>query len=151
MLKTPRTRFEQRLITALGYAGSLPMLLCVFLMDFPVSLDLFKAYSLAILTFLAGAWWSTALMHRTATSKQVSTVLLLSNLAVITAVIAVIFLEAAALLVLAALFAGLLMGERHFEVFLNQPKYYRHMRTGVTVIVIAFHLLGFLAVPYGAS
>lgn len=143
MSAMPRNLFDQRLIAALGYAGALPMLGCVLTIESSLSLMLLKSYSLAIIAFLAGNWWSTALMWRRASVRELQQILLLSNAMVIAAVVAVTFMGTLALLVLALLFACLLLGERLLKVFRQQPGYYRDMRMGVTALVVALHISAF--------
>jgi hypothetical protein len=140
---TRKTQFDQRLIVILGYAGILPMLGCLLMIESSWSLALLKSYSLAIIAFLAGNWWSTALMRRGTSARELKLILLLSNAVVITAVVAVSFLGTLSLLTLALLFVCLLMGERLLNVFRQQPAYYRSMRTGVTMLVVALHLSAF--------
>ncbi|MDA0978723.1 MAG: DUF3429 domain-containing protein [Proteobacteria bacterium] len=142
----PRQIFDERLITGLGYAGLLPMLLCVMFINAPWSLPVLEGYSLAIIAFLAGAWWATALMHRDCTAADVRAVLILSNATVIAAVAAVALMDSGSLLVLAVLFACLLKGENQMAVFRQQPDYYRGMRTGVSAVAIALHLVAFTLV-----
>lgn len=136
-----RSQFDQRLITALGFAGTLPFFICLMMIEQTWSLLLFKTYSLSILVFLAGAWWSTALMHRHANAGEVRLTLLLSNATVVLGVCAVVFTGNLALLALAALFGCLLCGERLLGVFRCQPGYYRRMRVVVTLVVITLHLI----------
>ena len=142
-----RSLSDQRLITALGCAGLLPMLACVLLFDWVWSLSLLTGYSLAIIAFLAGSWWSTALMQRRAAPRAVRLTLISSNLIVIVAVAAATFLDSAALLVLALLYACLLFGEQVLPQFRQQPGYYRRMRVGITSVVIVLHVTAFLLVP----
>lgn len=134
---------DQRLITALGYAGILPMLGCMLMYESTWALPLLKSYSLAIIAFLAGSWWSTALMRRQTSAREMRQILILSNTIVIAAVVAVSFTDTLALLVLASLFGCLLLGERLLRVFSQQPDYYRNMRTGVTALVVSLHLFTF--------
>ena len=142
-----KSLFEQRLITALGYAGTLPMLACLLAMESSWALPLLTVYSRAIIAFLSGNWWTTALMHRNISARQRQSILLFSNAIVITAVVSVGFMGTKALLVLALLFGLLLLGERLLAIFRPQPNYYRNMRTGVTTLVIALHLSAFLLSP----
>lgn len=142
-----KSPFDRRLITALGYAGTLPMLGCLLLIESSWALPLLKTYSLAIIVFLAGNWWSTALMQRKISARQRQSILLMSNAIVITAVVAVTFMETLTLLVLALLFGMLLVGERLLAIFHPRPNYYRSMRTGVTVLVVALHLIAFSLSP----
>jgi hypothetical protein len=139
--------FERRLITVLSYGGTLPMMGCLLLIDSSWAQPLLKTYSLAIIAFLAGNWWSTALMQSKISAQQRQGILLISNAIVITAVITVTFMGKLALLVLALLFGLLLFGERILASFRPQPDYYRSMRTGVTALVIALHLSAFLLSP----
>jgi hypothetical protein len=125
----------------------LPMLGCLLLIESSWALPLLKTYSLAIIVFLAGNWWSTALMQRKISARQRQSILLMSNAIVITAVVAVTFMETLTLLVLALLFGMLLVGERLLAIFHPQPNYYRSMRTGVTVLVVALHLIAFSLSP----
>lgn len=138
-----KSLFERRLITTLGYAGTLPMLGCLLLIESSWALPLLTTYSLAIIAFLAGNWWSTALMQRKISARQRQSILLMSNAIVIAAVVGVAFMGAMALLVLALLFGLLLLGEHSLATFQPQPNYYRHMRIGVTTLVIALLLSAF--------
>lgn len=142
-----KSLFERRLITALGYAGTLPMLGCLLLIESSWALPLLTTYSLAIIAFLAGNWWSTALMQRNISARQRQNILLISNVIVITAVISVAFMGKFALLMLAFLFGLLLLGERILASFRQQPNYYRSMRSGVTTFVIALQLSAFSLSP----
>ena len=65
MLFALKSPFDQRLITLLGYAGILPMAICLTFLETWWGLPLLKAYSLGIIAFLAGNWWTTALLQRT--------------------------------------------------------------------------------------
>lgn len=139
----PKTLFDRRLIVTLGYAGVLPMLGCVLMIESSWSLALLKSYSLAIIAFLAGNWWSTALMRPSTSARELKLILLLSNVIVIAAVFAVAFMDTFSLLALALLFGCLLWGEHLLSVFRQQPDYYRNMRVGVTAFVLALHLTAF--------
>jgi hypothetical protein len=143
-LKSP---FDQRLITLLGYAGILPMAICLTFLETWWGLPLLKAYSLGIIAFLAGNWWTTALLQRTVSVRQLRQILLVSNTIVIAAVLTVTFLDSLALLVIALLFGLLLIGEHALAVFSLQPNYYRAMRGGVSALVIALHLTAFFLSP----
>ena len=139
-----KSLFERRLITALCYAGTLPMLGCLLLIESSWALPLLTTYSLSILAFVAGNWWSTALMLRKITARQRQGILLMSNAIVIAAVVGVAFMGIRALLVLALLFGLLLLGEHLLATFQPQPDYYRNMRIGVTTLVIALLLSAYL-------
>ena len=147
MLFASKSPFDQRLITLLGYAGVLPMAICIIFLETTWGLPLLKAYSLAIIAFLAGNWWTTALLQRTVSARQLRQVLLMSNTIVIAAVLTVTLLDSLALLVIASLFAFLLVGEHYLVVFSLQPNYYRAMRRGVSALVIALHFTAFLRSP----
>ena len=134
---------NQRLVLALGWAGVVPMVGCVIMIEMPLATTLLKTYSLAIIAFLSGSWWSTALMKRDLSRWHLSQTLLASNAIVIVGVSVVIFMDDRSLLVLGVLFGCLLWGERYYSVFSKQPKYYRRMRTGVTCAVIVFHFIAF--------
>ena len=139
----PKTLFDRRLIVTLGYAGILPMLGCVLMIESSWGPALLKSYSLAIIAFLAGNWWSTALMRGSTSAGELKLILLLSNAIVITAVVAVAFMNTWSIPMLALLFGCLLLGERLLRVFRQQPDYYRDMRVGVTAYVIALQFCAF--------
>jgi hypothetical protein len=126
-----------RLVTTLGLLGTLPFL---FALLWP-SLVGFKIYSLSILAFLAGNWWSTALLYRPQTTAQLVLVILISNFVVLIALAAVLSEHLAALFVLAFLYLGLLIGERLLPAFEKQPKYYSAMRLVVSAVVVLLHIL----------
>jgi hypothetical protein len=121
----------------LGLLGILPFLFALF---WP-SLLVFKIYSLAILAFLAGNWWSTALLGRSQTIKQIVPVILLSNVVVLVACVAVLLEHTLALVVLAVLYLVLLIGEGLLPSFEKQPEYYRTMRLVVSTLVGLLHIL----------
>ena len=125
------------LVVTLGFLGTLPFLLALV---WP-SLLVFKIYSLAILAFLAGNWWSTALLVRSQSLVQLSLIILFSNLVVLIAVAVVLVEHSVGLFVLALLYLLLLIGERQLSVFVKQPKYYAAMRLGVSTVVVLLHLL----------
>lgn len=131
-------------VTALAYAGTLPMIACVLWLEQPWSLPLLKAYSLAILAFLAGAWWAFALMNQKKVAPaSICQILLLSNAAVITAIVSFVIADKEALLVFCILFGCLLLGERKLAVFRQQPDYYRRLRIIVTSITITLQLTAY--------
>lgn len=126
-----------KLVVVLGFLGILPFLVAIV---WP-SLLAFKIYSLAILAFLSGNWWSTALLVRSQSEVQLTLTILFSNLVVLAAV-AVVFVEhSVGLFVLALLYLLMLIGERQLSIFEKQPKYYAAMRFGVTTVVVLLHLL----------
>ena len=125
------------LVTTLGLLGILPFL---FALLWP-SLLVFKIYSLSILAFLAGNWWSTALLCRPQTTAQLVLVILLSNFVVLIALAAVLSEHYLALLVLAFLYLALFTGERLLPAFEKQPRYYSAMRLVVSAVVVLLHIL----------
>ncbi len=136
--------FNQQLITALGYAGVLPMLAALLMIRTEFGLPFLELYSLAIIAFLCGSWWATCLMHHDLSGKEKRQTLLLSNSAVLAAVVAIALFDEAALLLLSGLYMALLFGEATLPAFESQPDYYRGMRQGVTALVVVIHLAAFL-------
>lgn len=135
---------DQRLVTALAWAGTLPMLGCLLMIEAPFSVPFLKSYSLSIIAFLSGSWWSTALAGVNQGGSQLRLIMLLSNLIVITGVFAVAFTGYLALLILAILFVCLLWGELTLPALRLQPAYYRNMRKQVTAFVATLHLIAFV-------
>jgi len=70
-------------------------------------------------------------------------ILLLSNAAVITAIVSFVIADKEALLVFCILFGFLLLGERKLAVFRQQPDYYRRLRLIVTSITITLQLTAY--------
>ena len=132
-----------RLVVALAWAGVLPMLGCVIFLQTPLGVLLLKSYSLAIIAFLSGSWWSTALITQGLVREQRGQVLLLCNGIVLVGIAGVVFMDDRSLLLLGALYGCLLWGERSFPAFGKQPSYYRLMRAGVTCAVMILHLLAY--------
>ena len=132
------------LVTALAYAGLLPMIICIFWLEQLWSLPLLKAYSLAIVAFLAGAWWAFALMNQQKiTPVSVRQILLISNAVLLTGVVSFAIADQEALLVFSVLFGCLLLGERKLAVFRRQPNYYRKLRLVVTLVSISLQLTAY--------
>jgi len=133
---------RQKLVTLLGTLGVIPFLIAlVMVMLKPdIGLRMFSLYSLAILSFLAGSWWSSALMARGPTESQRMAVLLISNVCVLLGLVLIIGFPRWGILGLAATYTGLLVGEQKLKVFAHQPGYYRTMRTRVSVVVVLLHL-----------
>ena len=123
------------------------MLGCLLLPAAPWSLALLKAYSVAILAFLAGNWWSTTLLQRAISTGELRWVLVLSNLVVIAAVLTLIFTTTLTLVILVFLFLLLLAGERWLPGLGQQPVYYRRMRTNVTGWVVVLLISAYLLTP----
>lgn len=138
-----RERTPRQLIVLLGVAGVLPMVACLVMAEAEHSLLIFKTYSVSIIAFLSGIWWSTALMTRDLSARMRVEVLLMSNAIVLVAVGAVIFLDDHSLLVLGLLYVFLLLGEGSHIAFRKQPHYYSRMRQGVTLLVLALHLAAY--------
>jgi hypothetical protein len=120
--------------TLLGRAGLLPFLaapLALFLgveQTFLVGSDL-AAYALAILSFLAGAWWGIALLRRQ------PAILILSNVAVIIAWLGFVLLDLrGSLLLLAVLLPATVVVERLHPMFAPQPDYYAALRLRLSVV-----------------
>lgn len=144
MILGPAPNIITKLVTALAYAGTLPMFACVFWINENWSLPLFKAYSMAILAFLTGAWWAFALMNQRKLSQlNISLTLILSNLVVLSAVACFVLANEETLLMFSFLFGCLLVGERNLGVFLQQPNYYKKLRLVVTSITISLQLTAY--------
>jgi len=119
---------------ALGYAGVLPFLLATLLVLVPgghiepVRTGLLL-YSLAIVSFLSGTWWSIALV------RAQPVILVISNALVIVAWVAAWLLDnAIALWLMAGLLIAAVTVERGYSMFLPQPAYYRRLRLKLTAI-----------------
>ncbi len=98
------------------------------------------AYSALILSFMAGTLWSQWI-HATRTSTRSSHHLVASNLLVLLAWPALWFPTAWASLWLGALFAIHLVLDAPWQSQ-SGPAWYRHMRLGISVVVITLLLLG---------
>ena len=131
---------RKRLVTTLGGLGILPFCVALLLPDPAAGLDLFLIYSLAILCFLSGAWWATALIVDSSNQQQNLYTLIFSNVVVLLGVLLVWVSSPISALGLGLMFLVLLMGERYALVFKHQPAYYVHMRTVVTSIVVVLHV-----------
>lgn len=132
---------DRKTVVALSYAGLLPMMACTILIFDPLLRQLLIYYSLAIISFLAGAWWSATLMNRQVAALQRRMVLVLSNMIVLTAVALAAFssFDFAIFLGYAFLFALVLIGETLLSTFRPQPDYYLQMRRNVTGVAIGLH------------
>lgn len=94
------------------------------------------AYGLAIVCFLAGAWWGIALLRRR------PVVLIVSNLVVIVACFGFVLLDTrAALSLLAVLLLGTIALERLHPMFRPTPLYYAALRTRLSVVASVSLLL----------
>lgn len=133
-------------VSRLGWAGLLPFIAT------PAALYLFEpqaklvaeagaAYGLAILCFLAGAWWGIALLRRR------TGILFASNIAVLIAWAGYALLDRpGSLVLLAAVFFGMVFFERLHPMFQPQPGYYAALRlrlstcAGLSLVMSAFLL-----------
>lgn len=138
---------RRTLVTILGSLGIIPFLIALIVMIWKpnIGLRMFSLYSLAILSFLAGSWWSSALMARGPTESQRMAVLLISNVCVLLGLVLIIGFPRWGILGLAAAYTGLLVGEQKLKVFAHQPEYYRTMRFRVSVAVVLLHLCCWIA------
>lgn len=131
----------EALVIVLGCAGILPFVLLLLWADNASAGFFFKAYSLAILAFIAGNWWSAALIAQGPGNRQRIVVLLMSNVLVLAGVALLISTSSAAYLGLGGVFGIQVLGEHRLRVFRDQPAYYRYMRNGVAAMVVLLHLL----------
>ena len=112
----------------LGWAGLLPFLSLPFGLVFcatkaQIWIESVSAYGLAIVSFLAGAWWGIALLRR---EKRI---LLLSNAIVLIAWAGFLTLDTQVnFALLAMLLLGSVVIERTHPLFSRQPAYYATLR-----------------------
>ena len=133
-------------VPVLTYLGLLPFAGCIVadqVFQAPLASLIFRAYGLAIATFLLGSWWGIALT-RTAPGRMPWFEIGLSNALVILAVMIFLMPLAWALLAQGGLFVVLLAVERWRPVFRSAPSYYQTMRRRVTARVALLH--GLMAV-----
>ena len=129
----------------LGNAGLLPFILGALCAAVFVDRAAFVAtalvyYSLAIVSFLAGAWWGIALL------KREPVMLFASNAVVVAAWAATLLLDYTwALAALGSLLILTVMVENRHRMFAPQPIYYRRMRLRLTVVA-ALSLIVVIAV-----
>ena len=120
--------------TWLGRAGLLPfvgLLLALYIDTQNQSLwaNALATYTLAIICFLVGAWWGTALIQRNPTT------LLLSNGIVLVAFFGQVLLSTAGFFLLGAfMFAATLVIERRHALIQTQPRYYARLRLQLTLV-----------------
>jgi hypothetical protein len=118
----------------LGRAGLLPfvgLLLALYIDAQNQSLwaNALATYTLAIICFLVGAWWGTALIQRNATT------LLLSNGIVFVAFFGQVLLSIAGFFLLGAfVFTATLVIERRHALIQTQPLYYARLRLQLTLV-----------------
>ena len=101
----------RRIAVFLGYAGTIPMFGSLLFLDSKWASDLLKFYSLAIIAFLCGGWWATALISLDCSAKCFHQRLLGSNAFVIFAAFSSALLGHFSFAVIAILFGCLLYGE----------------------------------------
>lgn len=144
---------RRQLVVGLGVLGIAPFLLALLWPDVETGLIAFSLYSLAIFCFLAGSWWSTALIAPSVSERARLRVLIASNLLVLTALLFVFLVLqqglTSALLGMAVLYGVLMAGEWRLAAFRGQPSYYRSMRAGVSSLVAVLHVLFWLGTPAG--
>ena len=123
--------------TWLGRAGLLPfvgLLLALYIDAQNQSLwaNALATYTLAIICFLVGAWWGTALIQRNPTT------LLLSNGIVLVAFFGQVLLSIAGFFLLGAfVFTATLVIERRHALNQPQPLYYARLRLQLTLVASA--------------
>jgi hypothetical protein len=120
--------------TRLGWAGLLPFVAAPVALYWSAGYSTLvgaalAAYALAILCFLAGAWWGIALL------RQRPAILVVSNVVVIIACLGFILLDLRdSLFLLALLLAGTVGLERRHPMFEPQPDYYAGLRLRLSVV-----------------
>ena len=101
-----------------------------------------RLYGLAIVAFLCGNAWTVGLMTRKATSAKRASLLVVSNVVVLLAVAASLWLPPApAFAAIGILFAALLALDVASPAFSRQPAYYRQMRMVVSTVVVLTYLV----------
>ncbi len=129
-------------VVGLTTAGLIPMLISVAFILHPAAQHFLKYYSLAILAFLGGAWWSVSLMNQTAWRSTRLAVLIASNLVVLIAVVLAAWVSSSAFVYVgySLLFVALWLGEVRLAPFQPQPRYYRTLRKRVSLAASALHV-----------
>ena len=123
--------------TWLGRAGLLPfvgLLLALYIDAQNQSLwaNALATYTLAIICFLVGAWWGTALIQRNPT-----TLLLSNGIALVTFFGQVLLSTAGFFLLGAFVFTATLVIERRRALIQPQPLYYARLRLQLTLVASA--------------
>ena len=140
---------QHRWARLLGFAGIAPMLAATATLPHPLAVDVMRLYGLAIVAFLCGNAWTVGLMTRRATSAMRIAVLVVSNIGVLLAVAAAVWLPPAATFVVTALlFAGLLALDLSLPAFSRQPAYYRRMRIVISTVVVLTYAVAAVRVWY---
>ena len=144
--KTP----VQRLVVGLTTAGLLPFILLLPLINQGPGLLVFKGYSLAILAFLCGSWWSTVLITPRLSVGHRLQIIVVSNLLVLLSIGVLMtgLASKVALVIQGGLFLLLLTTERYHPAFIRQPAYYRQLRLVVSLGVAFTHLIAGYLVTY---
>ena len=131
---------KRRTATCLGWAGLLPFPALALAPQFAPAypwLGWLAAYALAIICFLAGAWWGIALL------RSDFRPLLASN-AIVVVAWAAYLANAALFLPLAACLLYLeYRVEQSYALFTLAPHYYRQLRLRLTAIACLSLLAGF--------
>lgn len=140
------TQPVRRLVVILTCLGLVPFAALALFAAEPLVLQLFKGYSLAIIAFLCGSWWSTALITPGVTSSHRVQILLVSNGLTLIAVGFAVVNQPVTLLLMAALFAIQAFVERSHLAFAKQPHYYRRLRLGVSLVALGLHAVAYLMI-----
>ncbi len=115
----------------------------LFFFNNPFWVNFFVTYSLAILCFVSGTLWSRSFQLLRSEKDQIK-ILLISNACVLIAFFSVLYLNRFVLLVLASIFALVLLVERYFFDVDDLAEGYFKMRSTVSTIVIFLHIMGFV-------
>ena len=115
----------------------------LFFFNNPFWVNFFVTYSLAILCFVSGTLWSRSFQLLRSEKDQIK-ILLISNACVLIAFFSVLYLNQFVLLVLASIFALVLLVERYFFDVDDLAEGYFKMRSTVSTIVIFLHIMGFV-------
>ena len=115
----------------------------LFFFNNPFWVNFFVTYSLAILCFVSGTLWSRSFQLLRSEKDQIK-ILLISNACVLIAFFSVLYLNQFVLLVLASIFALVLLVERYFFDVEDLAEGYFKMRSTVSTIVIFLHIMGFV-------
>ena len=129
---------HQKVVLALGTAGLIPFLsapLLLLMGYIAIANEIARLYGLAIVCFLAGSWWGIALVAGKLTSYERMTVLIISNLVVIGAVLALLLLSpGSSQMALAGVLVLQLLIERTLRGLTRQPSYYLLMRLALSTV-----------------
>ena len=134
---------DKHLAPFLGYAGIIPMLGSLLFLETNWASDSLKFYSLAIIAFICGGWWATALTSHDFSAKRFRQTLAGSNAIVLVAAFSSALLEHFSFAVTAALFGCVLYAEYLLGIVQDQSNDYRLMRIRVTAGAISVHTIAF--------